>query len=130
MLRILIVEDDPSVRLMLEVVLSRHGYWVQTAPSARDATAMLLYDFPVVPDLAVLDIRLPGISGIEYGEDLRRHFPSIRLVFMTGWGEQRDERQAARALGPLLVKPFHSADLLEIVRAAAGRPEAPRAALQ
>lgn len=115
---------------MLEVVLSRNGYWVQTAPNARDATALMLYDFPVVPDVAVLDIRLPGIGGIEYAEDLRRHFPSIRLVFITGWGEQRDERQAARALGPLLIKPFHSADLLEIIRAAAGPPEAARAGLQ
>ena len=92
--------------------------------------ALVLYDFPVVPDLAVLDIRLPGISGVEYAEDLRRHFPSIRLVFMTGWGEQRDERHAARALGPILIKPFHPEDLLEIIRATAGPPDAPRAELQ
>jgi DNA-binding response OmpR family regulator len=115
MLRILVVEDDPAVRLMLDTVLSGQGHWVQTAPNAREATAFVLYDLPQEPDLAILDLSLPGIGGLEYAEDLRRHFPSVRLIFMTGWQDRQDEHERARQRAPLLLKPFPIQELLTTV---------------
>jgi DNA-binding response OmpR family regulator len=115
MLRVLVVEDDPAIRAMLDQRLSRSGFFVQTAANAHEAMAALLYDLPIIPDVAVLDIRLPGISGVDFADDLRRHFQGIHLIFVTGSIEPQ-EQEAATRRGSLLVKPFTSQDLLMMIR--------------
>lgn len=116
MFRILIVEGDPSIRAFVDTALTSHGYWVQTAPTAREAMALILYDLPVVPDVAVLNLRLPdGIGGLECADGLRRHFPSIRLIFMTASEDRPQDLEVARQRGPLLLKPFRTAELLQVI---------------
>jgi len=115
-LRILVVEDDPSVRSLIDRVLTAAGHHVQAAPSPGEASAFVLYDMPQVPELALLDIVLPGVSGVRYAGDLRRLFPAIHLLFMTGWLEDdQDLQQQARRLGRILYKPFDRSALLEAV---------------
>ena len=115
MVRILVVDDEPSVRVLADRILSREGYWVQTAPNAREAIALVLYDLPSVPNLAILDFNLPGVHGVDFAGDLRRHFPEIRLVFMTG-----EQPRGAPDGAPVLMKPFHISELLAAVRALVG----------
>ena len=112
MMRVLVVEDDPSVRHMVDRLLTGRGYFVLTAPSAELADALLL-DYGAMPDLAILDLGLPGIAGSEYGDRLAHRFPNIRLIFMTGWTERLAKPEFRR--GTLLTKPFASGTLLELV---------------
>lgn len=112
MRRVLVVEDDAAVRVLVERLLCGAGYSVQTAPDARQAAAYILYDLPQTPDIALLDIVLPGINGLEYADDLRHRFPSIRIVFMTGWQENLRQQDDARHRGVLLLKPFDRQSLL------------------
>jgi DNA-binding response OmpR family regulator len=112
-----VVEDDPAVRHLIDVVLTCRGHDVLIAASAPLANALLL-DFPAPPGVAVLDVILPkGTSGVAYGRELLSRFPGIRLVFMTGWPEAAEAIGAA-TLGPLLSKPVRIEDLSALVDAA------------
>jgi DNA-binding response OmpR family regulator len=116
--RILVVEDDPVVRHFVDAVLTRRGHNVLVASSAFEAAALLL-DFPDPPDVALLDVMLPGMTGLVYSDHLVRQFPAIRLVFMTGLPD-RPERVLAEARGVLLAKPFGVTALLAAISAVVG----------
>jgi DNA-binding response OmpR family regulator len=111
MSRVLVVEDDASVRAWLSVVLARRGYAVQTATTAGEALAFLLYDIPQTPDVALVDVQLPDITGIAFGSILKGYFPAVRMVYMTGYPniEPYDDSSLGR---PLLRKPFTISELL------------------
>jgi DNA-binding response OmpR family regulator len=115
MLRVLVVEDDPMIRSLLERTLAVAGHRVQTAATAEEAAAYIGFDIPMTPDVAVLDLVLPGASGLEYGRSLKHQFPGIRLVFMTGWQDRVAAHTEARREGPLLHKPFTVKALLAAI---------------
>jgi len=115
MLRILVVEDDSSVRGWLDILLTQRGHSVQTAASAAEAAAFVLYDRPDRPDLALLDMVLPDSLGVALAPTLRTHFPAIRLVFMTGWTDKGATEKETERFGPLLRKPFSTSDLLALI---------------
>jgi DNA-binding response OmpR family regulator len=112
-MRVLVVEDEPAVRHVIDRMLTSRGHHVLTAASVAEANALLL-DFPNVPDLALLDVVLPGMSGMAYAQLLRKQFAAIRIVFMTGYLESAKITAAALG-GPLLLKPFSAVSLLEAV---------------
>ncbi len=62
MRRVLVVDDEENIRLVLRTLLRKHGYEVEVAPSAEEALA-LLERFG--PDFVIADVRMPGMSGIE-----------------------------------------------------------------
>ena len=109
-MRVLVVEDEPAVRHLIDRLLTGRGHHVLTAPTAAEATA-LLYDFPGALDVALLDLILPGMSGLTYAEQLERMFPGVRVVIMTGWMDGA-QLGAAEARGPLLWKPFSRESLI------------------
>jgi DNA-binding response OmpR family regulator len=113
-MRVLIVEDDPAVRPFIDMFLTRNGFHTVTAPSAAQADALLL-DLPGPLCVAVLDLRLPGIGGIAYADQLRARFEDIRFVFVTGWTEPVQEAEAQRR-GRVLYKPFYPQELLDAIR--------------
>jgi len=88
---------------------------VLTAPTVAEAAALLL-DFPWTLDAALLDVVLPGTSGLVYAEQLRQRYPAARVVLMTGWLEP-EKLEAARRRGPVLLKPFTPRALIEAVEA-------------
>ncbi len=112
-MRVLVVEDEPSIRLLIDRVLTPRGHHVLTASSAGEAMALLL-DFPTAPDVAVLDLVLPGMGGLTYSERLRDQFPGIRLIFMAGWTDGAPV-EAALAHGPVVRKPFTPGELRTVV---------------
>ena len=114
-LRVLVVEDEPSVRHLIDRLLTRRGHHVIAAPTATAAAAMLI-DHGVPIDAALVDVALPGISGLTYATELQRAFPGARIVMMTGWLDG-DQVTAARAHGPVLLKPFHPDALITVVEA-------------
>jgi CheY-like chemotaxis protein len=109
--RILVVEDESAIRHLIDRLLTPRGHHVLTAEAPAHAAALLL-DFPDPLDLALLDISLPGMSGIEYSAHLRSQFPALRLVFITGWP---DEIPEATIYGTVLRKPFMPIDLVTTV---------------
>jgi two-component system cell cycle sensor histidine kinase/response regulator CckA len=118
-MRILVVEDDPAVRPFLDVLLTIKGFNTLTAANAAEADALLL-DFPAPPQLAVLDIVLPGVGGLAYADTLLVRYPGIRVIFITGW-EERVPADEAHKRGQLLYKPFAPQDLLDAIGLPSGR---------
>src|SRR5712692_8005034 len=115
--RILIVEDEEPLTLLLRYNLEAEGYRVDVAARGDDAEIRLKEG---LPDLVVLDWMLPGISGIELCRRLRAHSDTERLpiIMLTARGEESERvRGLATGADDYLVKPFSVPELLARVKA-------------
>ena len=103
--RVLVVEDEPGVRLLIVEVLKDLGY---TALQAEDApTALALLERESQLDLVVSDVGLPGLNGRELVEEIRRQRPGIAVLLVTGYAEEAMDVQRFLGQGmQLLQKPF------------------------
>ena len=103
--RVLVVEDEPGVRLLIVEVLRDLGY---TALEAEDApTALALLEREPQLDLVVSDVGLPGLTGRELVEEIRRQRPGIAVLLVTGYAEEAMDVQRFLGQGmQLLQKPF------------------------
>src|SRR5215467_795571 len=79
-----VVDDDESVRRALGSLVRSAGLTVQTFPSAQE---FLAFQRPDVPSCLVLDVQLPGLSGLELQEDLAKANVDIPIIFLTGHGD-------------------------------------------
>lgn len=103
---VLLVDDSPEVRLLLQVLLELDGWTVTAAEDGPSGLAAVGLD----PDVVLLDVQLPGLDGPDVLRALRSH-PSteaLPVVFLTG--EAPEQAGALRALGAsgVLHKPFHA----------------------
>ena len=112
--RILVVEDDPTLRLVLRDNLLSEGYDVD---AAADCAAAVKRARAVIPDLVVLDLTLPDHDGFELMPILRS-LGQVPIIVLTARA-QRDEKLKGLALGAddYMTKPFDSAELLARIRA-------------
>lgn len=112
--RILIVDDESSLRTSLFRLLSRKSYQVITASSK--AEAMALCSTANTVDFALIDLRLPDGNGIELMTDLKKLFPNMQVIVLTGYGTISDAVEATR-LGAFhfLTKPFNIEELMSLV---------------
>jgi DNA-binding NtrC family response regulator len=111
---VLIVDDDPSVAETLELIISRQGHETRVAPSAEEAFVMIA---TWQPDLAVLDVMLPGISGIEFAKMLRNIDPECEIVLVSGHPGADELVEIARTQGQalsFLPKPLDPVTILAI----------------
>jgi two-component system phosphate regulon response regulator OmpR len=125
---ILVVDDDARLRELLRQYLSNHGFRVTTAKDAADAQSK--FD-SIAFDLLVLDVMMPGESGIELTKRLRAS-SEVPILLLTAMGESPD-RIAGLASGAddYIVKPFEPHELLLRVRAVLRRaPPAPAASAE
>ncbi|MFO2463078.1 response regulator [Pseudomonas sp. 15FMM2] len=107
---VVVVEDDPAVRMLVVNVLDELGYTAHQAADARAALPLLESDLRV--DLLVTDVGLPGMNGRQLAEIARQHRPGLKVLFMTGYAEKAAERQGFLEEGmDMVAKPF-SIDLL------------------
>jgi two-component system CheB/CheR fusion protein len=114
-IRILIVEDNPNGRAMLEAMLQLEGYEVETAADGQHGLEMLEFQRP---DVALIDIGLPGIDGYEVARRIRRNpaNDAIYLIALTGYGQPDDVRQALEAgFDVHLVKPLDPQQLASVL---------------
>ena len=82
----LIVDDDDVLRNRLGLAISARGYDVQTAGNADEALALAATS---CPDLAVIDLKMPGMNGLELLTRLREKCATTRVVVLTGWIHHR-----------------------------------------
>lgn len=102
---VVLVEDDPAVRLLVLNVLTELGYNSHAAEDAN--TALPLLESQLRIDLLVTDVGLPGMNGRQLAEIARQHRPELKVLFMTGYAQQAAERQGFLDEGmDLLAKPF------------------------
>jgi len=102
---VLLVEDDPSVRLLVREVLEELSYRAIEAKEATGAIPILASDAPI--DLMISDVGLPGMSGRQLAEVARHHRPDLPVLFITGYAENAAIR--AGFLGTnmaMITKPF------------------------
>ena len=111
-----VVDDDESVRESLPGLLGELGFTVRTFSSARDFLSSGCVD---ETNCLILDIAMPGMSGVELQRELERRGKEVPIIFITG---QRDETVRARVLkqgaAGFLLKPFSDADLLAAIKTA------------
>jgi ribonuclease P protein subunit RPR2 len=114
--RILLVDDDPGLRLLLRTTLAADEYAIEEAGSAEEGAELARFWHPA---LVVLDVNLPGKSGLEFCEELkeRRTFESPHIVLLTGGTTSNGEAHAAGA-DVLLRKPFSPLDLMGAIDSA------------
>src|ERR687891_2566393 len=119
-----VVDDDESVRRALGSLIRLAGLRVQTFPSAQE---FLAFPRPDVPSCLVLDVQLPGLSGIDLQEELAKADVQVPIIFLTGHGDIPMTVRAMKA-GALefLTKPFDDEDLLEAIHEAIKRDRVAR----
>ena len=123
---VFIVEDDPAVREALASLFRSVDLQVELFASAAD---FLQYQRPDTPSCLVLDIRLPGINGLEFQAQLLKANVRIPIIFMTGHGDIPMSVRAMKAGAvDFLAKPFRDQDMLDAVAAALRRDEQAREA--
>lgn len=110
---VFVVDDDPSVRSSLKFLLSTVGLQVESFDSAD---AFLHKKAPDAPSCLVLDVRLPGLSGLEFQRELAARNARIPIIFLTGHGDIPMSVRAMKAGAvEFLTKPFRDQDLLDAV---------------
>jgi len=109
--RVLVVEDDPGVRRLIELALRRAGHHVFSVAGPRDALAALASEPPF--NLVLTDIVMPEMNGHDLAVEIRRMAPGLRIGFMSGFACDL-ARQTAGEL--FLAKPFTVESLTTFVR--------------
>ena len=122
--RVFVVDDDSSVRKGLSRLITKAGYETETFNSVRDFLARPSYDGP---SCLVLDVRMPGLTGLDLQEALRAAGRRLAIVFITGWGDVRASVAAMKGGAvDFLTKPLDEGTLLAAVKQAVARTLAER----
>ena len=115
---ILIVDDEPQIRRVMLTTLTSHGYTVVEAASGEEALEKLRAERP---DLIILDVNMPGISGLETCAEIRTS-SDVPIIMLTIRNSERDKVQALDAgADDFVVKPFGVQELMARIRAALRR---------
>ena len=110
---ILVVDDSEEVREVLRELLSRHGYTVVTCPDGESGLVELESR---TFDLAMVDLGLPGISGLEVAHRLKQRWATTQVALMTGYGDRLGPEDAgAKGVDFVLSKPFSLDQLRSVV---------------
>jgi FixJ family two-component response regulator len=116
---VFVVDDDPSIRDALTSLLRSVGLRVETFGSARE---FLTRQPPDAPGCLVLDVRLPGLSGLDLQRELAAAQITMPIIFITGHGDMPMTVQAMKAGAvEFLTKPFRDQDLLDAIAHAIDR---------
>lgn len=114
--KILLIEDEPNIIEAISFILKRDGWVVATHGDGKSAVEAVARH---APDLAILDVMLPGRSGYDILQDLRQDAATrdLPVLMLTARGQAKD-REMAERLGAshFMTKPFSNAEVLEAVR--------------
>jgi FixJ family two-component response regulator len=121
---VFVVDDDPSMRRSLETLLRSVGHDVRLFSSAQE---FMQAARPDAPGCLVLDVRLPGMSGLTFQQELAKAGVGLPVIFVTGYGDVPMTVRAMKAgAAEFLTKPFDDQVLLDAIHAAIERDRARR----
>ena len=121
---VFVVDDDQSVRDSLRRLITSLGMTVEVFPTAQ---AFLRTPRGEAPACLILDVRLPGLSGLDLQQELARADATLPIIFLTGHGDIPMSVRAMKAGAiEFLTKPFREQDLLDAIRQAIDRDRAAR----
>jgi len=114
MIKFLVVDDEPDVVDQVKELFEIRNYAVVTAMSGEKALELVKKESP---NIIILDIRMPGITGMDVLREVRKNYPKIRVIMLTGV-EDDVTKQMAMSLGAsgYLTKPYSYSELLDISR--------------
>lgn len=115
--RVLLIEDEPNIAEAIRFILSRDGWEVTVEENGAQALPRVA---DVKPDLVILDLMLPGMSGLEILSSLRADpaTEALSVLMLTAKGQGRDREAAERAgVSAFMSKPFSNAEMRAQVRA-------------
>ncbi len=111
---ILVVEDEAKMRRLLELQLGEEGFLVHSAADAEAGLQLLVRE---KPDLVVTDLRLPGMSGLEFLQAVKRVNAALPVVVMTAYGTVESAVEAMKiGASDYVTKPFSLAELVLVIR--------------
>ncbi len=113
---VLLIEDEPNIIEAIRFLLTREGWQVDTHSDGTDAVEVVREKNP---DLVILDLMLPGQSGMEILRDLRatEGFADLPVLMLTARGQSRDRVMAEKAgVSRFMTKPFSNTEVLTAVR--------------
>jgi two-component system, OmpR family, response regulator len=113
---VLLIEDEPNIIEAIRFLLTREGWRVDTHSDGADAVAVIE---AANPDLLILDLMLPGRSGMDILRDLRalEGFQDLPVLMLTARGQSRDRDMAEKAgVSRFMTKPFSNTEVLAAVR--------------
>lgn len=120
--RILVVEDDPQVRMVIMEALQELGYRAQAVGDAVQALKIIVGDQPI--DLLISDVGLPGMDGRELAEQARQQRPDLRILFITAYAQNAAVRSEFLSEGmDMIFKPFAVDAMAVKVREMLGAPD-------
>jgi FixJ family two-component response regulator len=121
---VFVVDDDPSIREAIKSLISLVGVRVETFGTAQE---FLRSERPDLPGCVVLDVELPGLSGLDLQRELAAHGINIPIIFITGYGDIPMSVRAMKAgATEFLTKPFRDQDLLDAIEQALEHDRAAR----
>lgn len=119
MSRVLVVDDEENIRLVLQTLLRKHGYDVEVAENAE--RALILVD-SFGPDFVLADVKMPGISGIELCAEIKARSSTSTVIVMSAYGSEELALEAIRAGAyDYMPKPFKQDEVLFMLRKAEER---------
>jgi FixJ family two-component response regulator len=121
---VFVVDDDLSIREAIKSLISLIGVRVETFSTAQE---FLRTELPDLPGCMVLDVELPGLSGLDLQRELAAHGIKLPIIFITGYGDIPMSVRAMKAgATEFLTKPFRDQDLLDAIQQALERDRAAR----
>jgi FixJ family two-component response regulator len=121
---VFVVDDDSSIREAIKSLISLVGLRVETFASAQE---FLQYERPDLSGCVVLDVELPGLSGLDLQQELAAHGIKLPIIFITGYGDIPMSVRAMKAgATEFLTKPFRDQDLLDAIHQAVEHDRAAR----
>lgn len=112
--RIIIVDDDEGIRETLAAILQEEGYTVETAENGKEAIEKTNTKFY---NLALIDIRLPDIEGIDLLKEIKETTPKIRKIIITGYPTLQNAMEAVNSgADAYVLKPFDIEKVLKIIK--------------
>jgi DNA-binding response OmpR family regulator len=120
-IRVLIVDDEAELVTALEERLNLRGFEASGVTTGAEALA-LLADVPF--DVVLLDLKMPGLGGLEVIRRIKEERPGLQVILLTGWGSEEDAKKG-QALGAYdyLMKPVKISELVRALLSACDREE-------